>query len=150
MIPKPKLPTLNLKDEIVEEEEKVEESEGEETPITKERVVKGLSKLLGFVSAIGLPKEVFVEKSQEYAILAEETGVTEALLDTIEYYFPDLELSPAIVLMITGVAFASAVISDRQQTLQKFAKKQETKSVGQVLKEQEEKLKSSVEVKKNE
>jgi len=123
-IPKPRI-NFDL-----EEEELIDEDyqEVEETPeeIGKERLIQSFSKILGFIAAIGLPKEVFYQKVQEYSDLADKTGVTEALITTIEYYFPDVELSPAIMLLITGVAFVSAVLADRASVLEKYkAKKRE-------------------------
>lgn len=144
MIPKPKLPVLDLDEEIegmteVPEEEEMEEKE--RAGIAKEKVVTSFSKLLGFIAAIGLPREVAAQKVEYYSQLAEETGVTEALMDTIEYYFPDFEMSPVVVLAVTGIAFASAVIADRQQTIQQMKKLQKKTPPAKQIVEQKEKMK---------
>lgn len=152
MIPKPKLPQLDLDEELESEEvfDETEEEGKDEEGIAREKIVTSFSKLLGFVAAIGLPKAVMAEKINYYSQLAEETGVTEALMDTIEYYFPDVEMSPAIVLAVTGIAFASAVIADRQETMRKFQKAEKMKGrpVKQIKEQEGRKKKEGVNVTK--
>jgi|GEM_PF-5743860 len=146
MLKKPKLPELNLEDEIVDTMEDIEIDEKEqEKELARDKLETGVSKLLGFVASIGLPKDIMSIKVNEYSAVAMETGVAGALIDTIEYYFPDVEMSPALVLLVSGVAFASAVMADRQQIKQKY-KKQKGKKVEEIKKEKEDVVKNSAEV----
>ena len=123
--------------------ESVEEISPEQD-LGKEKMATAFAKLLGFVAAIGLPSNVMKIKIKEYSQLAEETGVADALIDVIEYYFPDVEASPVIVFGITGIAFASAVMADRAEIKEKLKKKQETDrtSASTELVQKPEKLKS--------
>ena len=150
MIPKPKLPKLDLDEEIdsFEEEMDTASEEEEKGRLGREKLANSFSKLFGFVAAIGLPQEIMAQKIQYYSQLADETGVTEALIDTIEYYFPETEMSPAIALAVTGIAFASAVISDRMQIKKRYEqkKKLEGKPTAKQVKEQQERKKEGVKV----
>lgn len=151
MIPKPKLPKLNLEDEVGGEgyEDEYTQTQDETRDFGKEKMANAFAKVLGFVAAIGLPQEVMKEKIIYYSQLAEETGVAEALIDTIEYYFPDIEASPALVLALTGTAFFSAVMADRAETKKKFQPKeklQKKPSAGQIEQEKAKKMQESVKV----
>jgi len=151
LIPKPKMPRLNLEDEIGGEgyEEDYTQTQEDVKDLGREKMANAFSKLLGFVAAIGLPQEVMKEKIIFYSQLADETGVSEALIDTIEYYFPDVEASPAIVLALTSTAFVTAVMADRAETMKRFKPKEKIEkkpTAGQMEKEKMKKLNESVKV----
>jgi len=122
-MPDPVLPDLELEEGGLEEMEEVDLKDA-----GKEKLAASFARLLGFVAAIGLPPDVMKQKIEEYSKLAEETGVAEALIDTIDYYFPDMEMSPAIVLAISGIAFASAVMADRAEIKKRYETKKKVDS----------------------
>lgn len=142
MIPKPVLPVLNSEDEKVIEEPS-EETERPEI-IGREKLVNSVARFLGFVASIGLPSDLMQIKIEEYTNIAMSTGVSEALITTVEYYFPDMEFSPALSLVITGIAFGSAVFADRARINKELEekKKQEGKVKVEEVKKKEEELKT--------
>ena len=120
-------PQLDLSEEVITRPVQNEE-EREEKTLTVEKLSGSLSKFLGFIASIGLPPELMRVKIIEYSQIAEETGVCEALIETIEYYFPDTEISPVIFLAVAGIAFAVAVITDRLEIKKQLDKKSESKT----------------------
>ena len=119
-------PQLDLSEEVITQPTQNEEEQEEKT-LTVEKLSGSLSKFLGFVASIGLPPELMRVKIIEYSQIAEETGVCEALIETIEYYFPDTEISPVMFLAVAGIAFAVAVITDRLEIKKQLDKKNEKK-----------------------
>jgi len=90
-VPPPVLPHL----EPVGEETPEQQQPVEPVGIPKEKIVAAIAKMIGFLAAIGLPKDVFVQEAQEFADLAEKTGFAESICILIDCYFPDLdEYSP--------------------------------------------------------
>ncbi len=127
-VPKPVLPKLDLSEEvyITDIEEKENEENGNESGLS-EGLSKSIARVLGFVCAIGLPPELMKAKVVEYSEVAEETGVCDALLDVIEYYFPDMNVSPAAMVLITGIAFLSYVAIDRIELSRQLKKNKKEK-----------------------
>ena len=116
-------PQLDLSEEVITQPTQNEEEQDEKS-LSVEKLSGSLSKFLGFVAAIGLPPELMRVKIVEYSQIAEETGVCEALIETIEYYFPDTEISPVMFLAVAGIAFAVAVITDRLKIKEELEKKE--------------------------
>ena len=116
-------PQLDLSEEVITQPTQNEEEQDEKS-LSIEKLSGSLSKFLGFIASIGLPPELMRVKIVEYSQIAEETGVCEALIETIEYYFPDTEISPVMFLAVAGIAFAVAVITDRLKIKEELEKKE--------------------------
>lgn len=136
--PPPILPQIDESEEIINVNEVGELAE-EETK--NEKLAQAISRLIAFICCIGLPPQLVKVKVQEYADVADETGVSQALIDVIDYYFPDLELTPAVSLLIAGGAFASYVLTDRMQLRDQNTKKQEERLKAEAEKQKERKEK---------
>jgi len=114
-------PQLDVSEELVNVQSVEQTEEKAEDKLT-EKLSGSLSRFLGFIAALGLPPEIMRVKIIEYSQIAEETGVCDALLETIDYYFPDAQISPIMFLAIAGIAFAVAVITDRIETKKQYEK----------------------------
>jgi len=135
----PKLEPLSEEEQLSTAEQQTQETLG----IPRERVVAAMAKMIGFLAAIGLPREVFTQEAREFSYLAEETGFAESLCILIEYYFPDIsEYSPWIGVIISGSVFAAAVWSKRSEILEKYRKSQ-TPPIQKVINRQKEKIKNT-------
>ncbi len=137
-VPPPALPKL----EPFAEEAPEQEAPSEPAGIPRERLVAAMAKMIGFISAVGLPKDVFVQEAKEFAQLAEETGFAESLCILIEYYFPDLsEYSPWVGVVISGSIFAAVVWTKRAEIQEKLKKEKVT--IKKMIEDQERKIKKS-------
>lgn len=144
-VPKPVLPQL---EGLGEYDESAEPEETEED-MFREKLYQNVANLIGFVSAIGLPKKLFLERHKYYAELAMETGVSESLIETIEYYFPDIEFSPALMLLLALAAYAPLVITDRlklQEEIEKHKKRKKAEKHTEEIKEEKRKAPEKVKV----
>jgi len=127
-VPKPVLPKLDLSEEVyITDIEEKENEENENEGGLSEGLSKSIARVLGFVCTLGLPPELMRIKVREYSEIAEETGVCDALLDVIEYYFPDMNVSPPAMVLITGIAFLSYVAVDRIELSRQLKKNKKEK-----------------------
>lgn len=127
-IPKPVLPKLDVEEEVYAQQQNQGE-ESEETEVKDEilhdKLSNAFSKIIGFISCIGLPPDVAKEKAREYSVLADELGVSDAVVEVMEYYMPLDTMNPLTMLFITVVIYAVAVVSDRMALQEKLKQQKE-------------------------
>jgi len=117
-MPMPKLPDIRIDTEAYEEgvyEEEIEEFE-EEGGFTEEAIAS----IIGFVSAFGLPQPWLSRKALEYKQAAIDTGLAHNLSVLLEKYFPAMEDKPEYAVLLSLLAFAALVISDRMDLQRKL------------------------------
>lgn len=117
-MPMPKLPDIRMDTEAYEEgvyEEEIEEFE-EEGGFTEEAIAS----IIGFVSAFGLPQPWLSRKALEYKQAAIDVGLARNLSVLLEKYFPAMEDKPEYAVLLSLLAFAALVISDRMDLQRKL------------------------------
>jgi len=153
-IPKPVIPQLDVEEEIYAQQQNEEEASEEKDvkdEILHDKLSNAFSKIIGFISCVGLPPDVAKEKAREYSVLADEIGVSDAVVEVLEFYMPLDTMSPLTLLLITVVIYAVAVISDRMALQEKLKqqKEMETKVKNKKM-EADNRMNRAGEVKKNE